>query len=123
VATNVLESEYREANDLDYLDAREGMRFMIRKAVQGDADMRKALDHYCAEAGVTYRMMQYQAFRSQMKSLKAIEDNLARAERRRDQLIRTIEDRRRNLAAMSRGLVDRSGATPAIEATATDEAG
>jgi hypothetical protein len=124
VALNALEKDFRAANDLDYNDARDELRLMIRKAAQGDANMRKALDHYCAEAGVTYRMMQYQAFRNQMKSLKSIEDNLARAERRRDQMIRMIEDRRRNIAAMSRSLVDRAGATPAIEATApaSDEA-
>jgi hypothetical protein len=121
-ALNFLESDYRRSNDLEPYEVREGLRLMIRKAAQGDADMRVALDHCCAESGVTYRMMQYQAMRLQMKSMRAIEDGLGRAERRRDQLIRMIEDRRRNLAAMSRSLVDRSGATPAIEATATEDA-
>ena len=121
-AWRLMEKDYQRATEFSYFEAHESLRLMIRSAVQGDADMRKALDHYCAEAGVTYRMMQYQAFRNQMKSLKAIEDGLGRAERRRDQLIRMIEDRRRNLAAMSRSLVDRAGATTAIEAPAKDEA-
>jgi hypothetical protein len=123
-AWRLMEKDYQRATKFSYFEAHESLRVTVRKALQGDAEMRELLDHYSAEAGVTYRMMHYEAFSRDMKSMTAIEDNVGRAERRRDQMIRMIEDRRHNLAAMSRSLVDRSGATPAIEAPApaSDEA-
>ena len=91
------------------------LRVMARKAVQGDAEMAQAFEEHSAHAGVTYSMMHYEAIKGGMKSIVALEDALARSERRRDQLVRMIEERRRRLEPMTRSLVDRPGSTTAIE--------
>jgi hypothetical protein len=117
-AWQLMKEDFPSVADQDFHSARNTLRVMSRRAIQGDAKMRKDLDRYSAKVGVTTRMIHYEALKIGMKSISAIEDNLAKAERRRDQMIRMIEDRRRNLAAMRRSLVDRAGAAPAIEATA-----
>ncbi len=101
----LMEASYEEQTGLGYSDARKNLEFMARHSVWGDRKATEALDEVAAAAGVTYQMMHYEAHRMGLKTITAIEEALARAERRRDQLMHQIEERRRTNAAMTRSLV------------------
>lgn len=62
-------------------------------------------------------MMHYVAHRVGLKTISALEDALSRADRRRKQLIRTLEDRRRTVQSMSRGLLHAKPAVSVGDAT------
>lgn len=104
-AIRLMREDYENSTGKSFFEATYELRVMVRRAVQGDAEMAQELEHHSSEAGVTYRMMHYEAVKQHLKPIGAVEDAYARAERRRDQLIRMIEDRRRSLGAMGRSLV------------------
>ena len=61
-------------------------------------------------ANVTPEMAQYAAFRRASGVITAIEASVTRLERRRDQLLKQIEDRRQAFKAMAKGLLARETA-------------
>lgn len=104
-AHRLMRESYEDQTGLDYSDARRSLETMARLSVQGDREASEALDEVAGAAGVTYQMMHYEAHRMGLKTITAIEEALSRAERRRDQVMRLIEERRRTNAAMTRSLV------------------
>ena len=52
----------------------------------------------------------YQAYKSGIKTMNAINDVLERLERRRDQILRSLREHRTALAAMAKSLVAREAA-------------
>lgn len=52
----------------------------------------------------------YQAYKSGLETMSAINDELERLESRRDQILRSLRDHRSALAAMARNLVAREAA-------------
>lgn len=104
-AHRLMKESYEEQTGLGYSDARKSLEILARLSVRGDREATEALDEAATAAGVTYQMMHYEAHRWGLKTITAIEEALARAERRRDQVMRLIEERRRTNAAMTRSLV------------------
>ena len=49
-AWRLTDKDYQLATEFSYFEAQESLRVTIRKAVQGYADMREALDHLTLEA-------------------------------------------------------------------------
>lgn len=80
-------------------------REMMMRDRQGDAGMRDLLDGLMDAAGLTHDQLYQAAQRRITPGLSALEDMLAQAEKRRDELMRMIEERRRTSSTMSRALL------------------
>lgn len=106
-AHNLIGEAYREDTGLSYAGAQSSLEDLVRHSARGPGEARDVLDSYAEATGVTYRMMQYEAHKIGIQSIASIEDALSRAERRRDQAIRLMEDRRKTIDAMSRSLIQR----------------
>lgn len=104
-AQHLIGDTYEEQTGLSYSEAKASLEGTVRLSIRGNTEARDVLDSYLEATGVTYRMMQYEAHKFAIKSMTSIEEALARAERRRDQAIRLMEDRRKTLDAMSRSLI------------------
>lgn len=75
---------------------------ILREAARGSVEHRDFFNDLARKAGVTHDMLQVVAYSKQLKTMNAIEDSIARKERRRDQLVLYYEERRRTAAAMSK---------------------
>jgi hypothetical protein len=104
-AHRLMKETYEEQTGLGYFEAQKSLEVMARHSVRGDREATEALDEVAAAAGVTYQMVHYETHKRGLKTITAIEEALSRAERRRDQVMHQIEDRRRTNAAMTRSLV------------------
>ncbi len=104
-AQRLIGQAYEEETGLSYADAQSSLENVVRHSARGHTEAREVLDSYSEATGVTYRMMQYEAHKIGIKSITSVEEALARTERRRDQAIRLMEDRRKTFGAMSRSLI------------------
>ena len=104
-AHRLMKETYEEQTGLGYFEAKGSLEIMARHSVRGDREAAEALDEVAKAAGVTHQMMHFEAHKLGLKTITAIEEALARAERRRDQVMRMIEERRRTNAAMTRSLL------------------
>lgn len=104
-AHNLLADDYREATGEYGIDAQRGLTYMVRAAAAGDASQSTSLLNIASEAGVTQRMLRYEAYRLGMRTMTALDEAISTSERRRDYLIRMIEDRRRTMNTMSKSLL------------------
>ena len=83
---------------------------LVFAALAGKTVPAQALRKEMEDAHVTPEMAQYAAFRKASGVITAIEASIGRLERRRDQLLKQIEDRRQAFKAMARGLLAREAA-------------
>jgi uncharacterized protein (UPF0261 family) len=75
---------------------------ILREAARGSVEHRDFFNDLAKKAGVTHQMLQVVAYGKQLKTINAIEETVARKERRRDQLVLHYEERRKIAAAMSK---------------------
>lgn len=101
---NLLSDHYSAATGELGLAAQRGMTYMVRAAASGDVNNLNSLRDIALDAGVSQRMLQYEAYRIGMKTITALDEAISTSERRRDKTIRMIEDRRRTMGVMSRTL-------------------
>jgi len=106
---------YQEQTGLNHRDAQNSLQILTRQSVRGDRESSELLSEVAEVAGVTHQMMHFEAYKIGLKTITAIEEALSRAERRRDQVMRMIDDRRRNNAAMMRSLVKPDAADDVAE--------
>lgn len=83
---------------------------MVYGAVSGLKLQADALLTQMREAHVTPQMMQYEALKTGLNVMSAIETSIVRLERRRDQLLKSLADRRQTFRAMAKGLIERDEA-------------
>lgn len=93
----------------------------LRMAAAGSVEHQEFFDSLMKKAGVSRQMLQVAAYSKALDTISAIDDTIAKRERRRDQAIRVLEERRRILTAMARnsGLDHNSG----VDAEASDATG
>ena len=89
---------------------------LVRGAVAGLEVQSKGLASQMQEAHVTPQMVQYEALKSGLNVMTAIEASIIRLERRRDQLLKDLRERRQAFKAMAKGLMERDAAE-VVEAT------
>lgn len=116
-AHRLMRESYEEQTGLGYSDARRSLEVIARLSIRGDGEASKELNDATEAAGVTYQMVHYEAHKRGLKTITAIEEALSRAERRRDQVMRQIEERRRTNAAMTRSLVRPDAAEDVADGT------
>lgn len=83
---------------------------LVFAAVAGKSVQSQALMKEMEAKNVTPEMAQYAAFRNASSVITAIDASIARFERRRDQLLKQIQDRRQAFKAMAKGLLAREAA-------------
>jgi hypothetical protein len=88
----------------------EQVKPIVFAAVSGLPTQAQSLQSQMLNAHVTPQMMQYEALKSGLTAMSAIEALIARAERRRDQLMKQVSERRQAFKAMARTLLERDGA-------------
>ncbi len=81
-----------------------------RAAVAGVRVEQQFLEGELAREQMTPKILQYDAMKEGMTTLTAIDASITRLERRRDQLLKQLSDRRMALKAMARGLIERETA-------------
>ncbi len=123
VAHCLMRESYEEQTGLRYSDAKSGLEIIARLSARGDRAATDALDEAAEAAGVTHQMIHYEAHKRGLKTITAIEEAIARAERRRDQVMRMIEERRRTNAAMTRSLLRPETADDVADAASGNEFG
>lgn len=89
------------AEELRLTQEKETLEEVVLIGLQHQSLERDALKDLQDYAGVTDDMLLYQAFAMNIRTMDALESSLQRVERRRDQLVKMIEDRGRTTAAMS----------------------
>ncbi len=100
----------------DYIDedfVKRELTKMFRAADQGNASARRSIEALAKSARVTNRMLQHDAYCKALSTISHLDEAIARLEHRRDLVIRRFENRRKNLGAMTRGLVRSSEAVDA----------
>lgn len=108
VATDLMGSAYVESlgeKEMEKSDIQADLTLMFRAAGQGDRASRKSLEALANKAGITNRILQLEAYCRALKEIAPLDEDIARLERRSDQIVRKFEDRRKNLGAMSRSLL------------------
>ena len=83
---------------------------LVFAALAGKTIQAQALKKEMEAAHVTPEMAQYAAFKNASGVLTAIDAAITRHERRRDQLLKQIQERRQTFKAMARGLLERDAA-------------
>lgn len=74
----------------------------LRMAAAGSAEHQEFFDRLMKKAGVSRQMLQVAAYSKSLDTISAIDDAIAKRERRRDQAIRILDERRKTLSAMAR---------------------
>jgi len=82
----------------------------IFAALAGVKHQVESLEARMKASHVTPQMMQYEAFKSGMATISAIDVAITRLERRRDQLLKSLSERRQAFKAMAKGLIERDAA-------------
>lgn len=106
-AAALLEPSYNAA--LRNMNAQQ-IRPLVRGALAGLPVQSQAFEMQMREAHVTPQMLQYEAMKSGLSTITAIEASLVRMEQRRDQLLKQVSDRRQAFKAMARTLLERDAA-------------
>lgn len=86
------------------------IRPLVLGAISGLELQSKAFAAQLKEAHVTPQMLQYEALKSGLSVMTSIEASIIRLERRRDQLLKSLTDRRQAFKAMARDLIERDAA-------------
>jgi len=86
------------------------IRPLVLGAISGLDLQSKALASQLKEAHVTPQMLQYEALKSGLSVMTAIEASIIRLERRRDQLMKSLTERRQAFKAMAKSLIERDAA-------------
>jgi hypothetical protein len=117
-AVQLMKKQLVEQFDTD-LHLEEHVTPIVRAAARGSAKHRDFFNDLAESAGVTQQMLQVVAYSKELNIISAIEDSIARLERRRDQLVRYYEERRRTAEAMSKLAGGMSRTATDIEVSAT----
>ena len=122
-ATQLLYHAYRKTacanpanEEHDYIDeefVEQEFTKMFRAADQGSASARRVIEDLAKSEKVTNRMLQHDAYCKALTTVTHLDEAIVRLEHRRDLVIRKFENRRKNLSAMTRGLVRSSEAVDA----------
>lgn len=79
----------------------EDVRPTIHAAIEGSEEDRQAIGALGKEAGVSLQVLQAAAFSKSLETISSIEDMISMRERRRDQLVKALEERRGRKSTMS----------------------
>lgn len=101
-AHNLLGQDYMRSFGCNLPMAQRDLTYMVRRAHQGDTKQLRILDSYAENAGISHRHLKTEAFSLALPTVSTLWDLIAKAERRRDNAIRRLLDRRKYLAAVSR---------------------
>lgn len=94
-AVSLVGSEFMRAYGCNDTMARRELTYMVRHAAAGSKKQRELLDSWTKYAGVNTRMLQFQSFSLGVSSISELRDIIAKETRKRDQLMRKIDDRRK----------------------------
>ena len=95
--------EFRQAINDDDAELEEEASYILRNAARGSVPHRKFFNSVAAKAGVTRHMLNVVAYTMALPTINALDEAIAKAERRRDQILRDLERRHSTLAAMKGG--------------------
>lgn len=109
-ASKVMAKIYRGVHDVEYEQASSHLKHLMRGSTAGAEGFEEAALEAMEECMVTPDVLLYEAYKSGLRTVSAINDELERLERRRDQILRSLREHRAALAAMARSLVEREGA-------------
>lgn len=104
-------SAYGKLNEIDHGAASSHLSTLMTGATAGDDAHGEAMVEAMEECHVTPDVLLYEAYKSGLKTMSAINDELERLERRRDQSLRSLREQRAAIAAMAKSLVAREEAT------------
>jgi hypothetical protein len=110
VASKVMGDAYEALHKLGYTSARQHLQNLMRGSAAGMEGWDEAALEAMEECKITPDVLLYEAYKSGLKTMSAINDELERLERRRDQILRWLREHRAALAAMARSLVAREEA-------------
>ena len=92
----------REELDMD----EEDLKQYALLATRGSEYEKMAMDEVIDLTGESYDAFLYRTFVANLLTSSVIDKRIARAERRRDDIIKKYEERRRTLSAMKRSLIE-----------------
>ena len=101
-ALQMMRPELNQAVHDDKADLQEEATHIVRCAARGSAPHQKFFNSILAKAKVTHNMLNVEAYRISLPTISALDEAIAKAERRRDQILREMEQRRQLMAAMKR---------------------
>jgi len=101
---------YQREHGLDYHSAQSFLTDAGRAGVAGDEEDAEQLSQILSSTNITADVLTYEAYKSSLKTMAAITTELERLERRRDQILRALNDRRAAIGAMARSLMAREEA-------------
>lgn len=123
-ALRLMEPELRSAVNDGEADLEEEATYILRKAARGSTSHQKLFNTIVAKAGITHHMLNVVAYSMSPSTINALEDAIAKAERRRELIMRDMEKRRKSLVAMKPGSRGQAAPVLDIEPAANDpEAG
>ncbi len=106
---------YQNAYDADCQTARSDLLSIGRGTIAGVEKYEQHLNDVLSGANISEDVLTFETYKACLKPITAINAELERLERRRDQILKTLSDRRSALAAMARSLMSREQ----MEATAS----
>jgi hypothetical protein len=109
--------ELSQAVHDDDADPKEEATYILRCAARGSAAHQKFFNSIVDKAGVTHHMLNVVAYGMALPTINAIDEAVAKAERRRDEILRDMGKRRQMLPAMRRGSGGPSGPVVDVDPT------
>lgn len=107
VAWKLMGDQYRREHRLDIYEARSDMDMLMRGAAAGEEGYEEPASAAMSSVNITPDVLLYEAYKAGLKTMSAINAELERLERRRDQILRSLREQRAALAAMAKSLVER----------------
>ena len=112
-ALRLMRPELQQAvHDAD-ADLQEETTYILRSAARGSVSHRNFFNSIVAKAGITHHMLNVVAYGMALPTISAIDEAVAKQERRRDQVLHDMEKRRQVLPAMKGG--SRGPAAPVLD--------
>jgi hypothetical protein len=106
--------------DLYVKGDKEELKQYVLVATRGLARGKTMMDEVMDSVDATYDALLYRTFVANLLTSSAIDERIARTERRRDDIIKKYEERRRTLTAMKRSLIDGKQAADVTEVSTTE---
>lgn len=118
-AASLMADEYKDSLDVSLATASGFLKDMIRRSAISHEDEDESLREVMEMCAVTPDVLLYEAYKSGLTTISAINGELERLERRRDQILRSLREHRAALATMAKTLVTREEAE-IVQVSSTD---
>ena len=116
IVRELVSDYWNKRQELGVYGNKEELKRYARQATRGLKSGKEVMDDLIEAVDASYDVLLYHSFENNLMTSSAIHERLAWAERRRDDIIKKYEERRRTLSAMKQSLIENKQTVDVTEA-------